>query len=239
MFWDDAAGRYITTVDSDGVRWDRGCTFLNMEAAVYGLAERSRVQRMYQWMEGESTASGAADTFSRYVFAPRVNTIDMGEWWYLNGAGVIPRQPYGTHLENGGAILYTTGFEIMSRAKFLGADNAYQRLSQVLARFWEPDRLCGGPPLYHGENTGWEVGTDLPFPEAGVAGVCAVYASRAGGASDRSSHRPQPPIGVATAPGPERPLPRADNDDHRDTRRGAGGVRRRGATRGAVRSRRR
>lgn len=175
-FWDDKAGRYVTTIDSDGVRWDRGCTFLNIEAAAYGVADQGQVGRMYEWMEQQPTSSGDADTFSRYLFAPRVNTIDMGEWWYLDGKGAIPRQPYGTHLENGGAILYTTGFDVIARAAYLGADNAYRRLSAVLGRFAEPDHLSGGPPLYHGENTGWEVGTDIPFPEAGVAGACAVYA---------------------------------------------------------------
>ncbi len=114
--------------------------------------------------------------YSAYRFAPRVNTLDCSGWWYLHGKAEIPSQPFGKHLENGGAILYTSGFDIMARARYVGADNAFQRLREILRRYEEPDRLCGGSPLCHGENNGWEVGTDIPFPESGIAPASFLYA---------------------------------------------------------------
>ena len=175
-FWNDAAGRYVGCIDENGVVRDYGFTYVNMEASVYGLPDKAQVERIYHWMEQERTWSGKIDTYSRFRFAPRANTIDCSDWWYLNGKAEIPSQAFDTHLENGGAILYTSGYDIMARAKHLGADNALRRLKAILARYEEPDRLCGGPPLRYREANGWQVGTDVPFPESGLVGASFLHA---------------------------------------------------------------
>lgn len=175
-FWSDEAGRYIGTIDVDGNPWDFGFTYVNLEAMAYGLASKEQAARIYHWMEAEPTASGQPDTYSAFEFAPRVNTSNDEEWWYLGGHGVIPPQPFGTHIENGGADFYTSGFDLMARARLMGADNALERLSAILDRFWLPDRLAGGAPLFRGENPGWQVGTELPFPESGLVGAGILYA---------------------------------------------------------------
>lgn len=175
-FWDDRVGRYIGCIDRLGQRHDCGFTYVNMEALAYGLGSPAQARRVYHWMETEPTQGGKSDTYSRYRFAPRVTTLDCSKWWYLEGKAEIPSQPWGTHRENGGAILYTSHFDILARANLLSADNAFRRLQEILARYREPDRLCGGSPLYHGENNGWEVGTDVPFPESGLAPAAFLYA---------------------------------------------------------------
>lgn len=176
LFWNDKAGRYIGCIDKNGGVRDYGFTYVNMEAATYGLPDKSQVERIYHWMEHEKTSSGKTDTYSRFRFAPRANTIDCKDWWYLNGKAEIVAQEFDTHLENGGAILYTSGYDIMARAKYLGADNAFKRLREILARYEEPDALCGGSPLRYGVNNGWQVGTDQPFPESGIAPASFLYA---------------------------------------------------------------
>ena len=176
LFWNDKAGRYIGCIDKNGVVHDYGFTYVNMEAATYGLPNADQVQRIYHWMEHDKTASGKTDTYSKYRFAPRVNTIDCKDWWYLNGKAEIPSQDYDTHLENGGAILYTSGYDVMARAKYLGADNAFKRMQEILDRYEEPDALCGGSPLRYELNNGWQVGTDVPFPESGLAPASFLYA---------------------------------------------------------------
>lgn len=57
-FWDDEAGRYIGTIDVDGLAHDYGFTFLNTEAMTYGLASEEQAHRIYHWMENEPTSSG-------------------------------------------------------------------------------------------------------------------------------------------------------------------------------------
>jgi hypothetical protein len=176
-FWDESAGRYIGCVDIHGNRHDYGFTYVNTEALAYGLGDAEKAKRIYHWMENEPTSTGKADTYF-FELAPRVNTLDCSGWWYLEGKGEIPSQPFDTHCENGGAILYTSFFDLMARHRWLGADNAYQRLWGILRRYDQPDRLCGGNPMYFGGKpyiNGWAVGTDIPFPESGLVPAFFLY----------------------------------------------------------------
>ncbi len=176
-FWNASAGRYIGCVDVHGNRHDYGFTYVNTEALAYGLGDPEKARRIYHWMENEPTATGKLDTYF-FEFAPRVNTLDCSGWWYLEGKAEIPAQPFDTHCENGGAILYTSFFDLMARHQWLGADNAYRRLRGILRRYDQPDRLCGGNPLYFGGKpyiNGWAVGTDIPFPESGLVPTFFLY----------------------------------------------------------------
>ncbi|MGB9876466.1 MAG: alpha-L-rhamnosidase N-terminal domain-containing protein [bacterium] len=168
-FWNNEAGRYIGCVDITGARHDYGFTYVNLEALTYGLGDEEKARRIFHWLDTDPS-----DTY-KYKFAPRANTIDCSGWWYLEGKAEIPAQKFDTHLENGGAILYTSFFDLMARAKYLGADNAFARLLAILDRYQKPDKLCGGPPLYYGENNGWQVGTDIPFPESGLVPCFFLY----------------------------------------------------------------
>ncbi len=174
-FWDDAKGRYISWVDSSGAKHDWGMTYVNTIAATYGLADQQQVKRMYDWMENQPTSSGTADTFTRWVFAPRSNTIACTEQ--------ANRLKYDEWCEDGGAILWTAFYELMSRAKYMGADNSWLRFKQILARYDMPDKLCGGNPMYRGEidNRGdgpygpGSVGLWGEFPESGLAPCAFLY----------------------------------------------------------------
>lgn len=193
-FWDEEAGRFIGCVDADGARHDYGFTFLNTEAAAYGLATPAMVRRIYRWMEEEPTASGQADTYSRWIFAPRSSTIfnpphgvynlsphlpdsPKGSWWHFGWRGT----DYEVQCQSGGAILYTSYYDVMARARHLGADNAWQRFRAVLDRYALPDHLSGGSPLFlgeqtqHGPNSG-NVGVEGEFPESGLVPSSFLYA---------------------------------------------------------------
>ncbi|MCL6520681.1 MAG: glycoside hydrolase family 116 protein [Armatimonadetes bacterium] len=187
-FWDQTKGRYVGCVDVDGVKHDYGFTFINLEAVAYGLADQAQVERIYCWMETEPTSSGKADTYSAWIFAPRANTIHnprrdepqepIPSWWYFGWAGT----DYGDQCQDGGAILYTSYYDLMARVKYLGADNAFKRFKEILDRYWMPDRLCGGSPLYRGEKTqggpggqAGSVGVEGEFPESGLVPCAFLY----------------------------------------------------------------
>lgn len=190
-FWDDKEGRFIGCVDKDGGRHDYGFTFVNLEAMYYGLASPEQVRRIYHWMENGRSSAGKQDIYSAWIFAPRANTIHDPEWdeqhpdskeggsvkawWHFGWHGTR----YGDQCQDGGAILYTSFFDLMARSTFLGADNAYDRWHQILARYRMPDRLCGGPPLSRGENpqqlNPGSVGLDIPFPESGLVPLWFLY----------------------------------------------------------------
>ena len=165
-FWDEGKGRYIGWIDAEGTRHDCGMTHLNMIAATHGLADADQVQRLYRWMTEEPTAAGVPDAFSRWLFAPRSNTLHCAEQ--------RDSYPYDEWCEDGGALLWTAYYEIVSRARFLGADDAWRRFKEILARYDLPDHLVGGNPLCRGETNNdtegrGSVGTWGAFPESGLA----------------------------------------------------------------------
>lgn len=174
-FWNDSRGRYVATVDVDGRTHDFGFSYVNLEALAYGLGDAAQARRIFAWLDEQRTDSGEQDAYERFIFAPQVTTSDCSAWWYLDGAGAIARPAYGTQQQNGGAILYTSGYDLWARAQYLGPDNAWARFQAILRR-WRLDHLCGGSPLARGENNGWQVGTDIPFPESGLAPVAVLYA---------------------------------------------------------------
>lgn len=67
----------------------------------------------------------------------------------------------------------------MNRSRTFGAENAWQRFQEILARYRMPDRLCGGSPLSLGEisqqEDGGAVGTDYPFAESGLVPLYFLY----------------------------------------------------------------
>ena len=210
VFWDENNGRFIGCVDIDGVKHDYGFTFVNLEALYYGLGDAQKARRIYHWMECEPTSSGKADTYSKFIFAPRATTIHNPMWgdkapsppdpqnltpntqnpspssllapppspppWWTYW---WPGTPYGDQCQDGGAILYTSFFDLMARTRHLGADNAWKRFMEIMDRYRMPDRLCGGSPLYRGEVSQQEapgaVGTDYPFPESGLVPLYFLY----------------------------------------------------------------
>ncbi|GGD62077.1 MGH1-like glycoside hydrolase domain-containing protein [Microbacterium murale] len=120
---------------------------------------------------------GPADIYSKWVFAPRSTTRRNSYWFFLTHLTT----PWGDEVQDGGAILYTSGFDVMARARYRGADDAWARMTAMLDRWSEPDHISGGSPLFRGEGTvnspgATSVGTDIPFPESGLAPASFLYA---------------------------------------------------------------
>ncbi|MHB8970305.1 MAG: glucosidase family protein [Pirellulaceae bacterium] len=172
-FWDTGAGRYISWIDVQGTRHDCGMTYVNTIAATHGLADAEQAGRMFRWMTDDPTAAGQPDTFSRWIFAPRSNTIHCSEQ--------RNKYPYDEWCEDGGAILWTAYYEIMARVRFRGADDAWRRFLEIVARYDMPDHLVGGNPLYRGElnnhnDCRGSVGVSGEFPESGLTPSVFLYA---------------------------------------------------------------
>jgi hypothetical protein len=121
---------------------------------------------------------GPADIYSKWVFAPRATTRRNSYWFFLSELTT----PWENQVQDGGAILYTSGFDVIARARYQSADDAWARLTAILDRWSDPDHLCGGTPLFRGESTvdsgtsSTSVGTDIPFPESGLAPASFMYA---------------------------------------------------------------
>lgn len=166
-FWSASNHRYISTVDSQGVARDHGITFVNTEAIACGLAEgntdsgRPRATWIYEWLNGTRQISGetaydiypTTATTSQPVgqsngVVMRVNTIDFARtgWWHDNGGSqaLSGNGKYGSHLENGGGILYTAYYDVMARVKMGDVQGAYGHMN-LMAREYAKDELNRDP----------------------------------------------------------------------------------------------
>ena len=176
-FWDPAKGRYVSTIDKTGKVWDFGSTFINLEALAYGLGDSLKAQAIFAWLDGARIIPGetsqGADIYA-WKFAPRANTLAIEStgppyWWEsLGGAiNVDGNAGWDRHLENGGAIFYTSYYDIIARIKYLGPDNALQRLNAIVAEF-EIDQLRRDPDT-------WKFGIIGEFPESGLVPCVLIY----------------------------------------------------------------
>lgn len=183
-----SASRFIACRDVDGVDHDFGYAGLNCWAVAAGLATQTQAEAIYQWLDnGKSRWPGGSwvdDIYDRFDFAPRGSTIynnlDHGSesWWRWETA------PWNI-IQNGGTSLHEAGYDIEARAKYLGGDDAWARLSTMLSRYADPDRMCMDTG-YYGEiaqggrpsgnwvygNVGWMF---AEFPETCVAGSAFLY----------------------------------------------------------------
>lgn len=120
---------------------------------------------------------GPADIYEAWGFAPRATTRRNDFWYTFGWSGVETR--FGDQVQDGGTSLYISGFDIEARAR-ISPDLAWQRLTAILDRVDDPDRLCGGGPLYRGEipqaMLPGQVGVDNPFPESGLVPAAALPA---------------------------------------------------------------
>lgn len=179
----DGASRYAGNVDADGKANDYGFTFLNTMAMEAGLASPTQTHAIYDWLDnGVSVGPNGEknhDIYAKWKFGARSSTV-FNPAWYSYKAG---HWPWNDQLQNGGADLYEAGYDIIARARFKGADDAWQRYTAMLARYAEPDRLSGGGRLWDGaavqggESGAGSVGVMFSeFPECGVAAASFLYA---------------------------------------------------------------
>lgn len=174
-FWNETKGRYIGCMGQDGLVRDYGFTFLNLEAIAYGLADRNKARRIYDWLDGgrliEGDTSQGADIYT-FRIAPRATTRAIESngppfWWFSLNGEITPDKnaAFGEHLENGGAIFYTSYYDIAGRALHLGSRSAFDRFKVILDEFKtdgllrDPDNNAGAP---------WKIGVIGEFPESGL-----------------------------------------------------------------------
>lgn len=181
-FFDEDAGRFVSTIDIDGQVWDFGLTFLNTEAIAYGLASPAQAEQILSWLDGDRIVAGDRSTgrdIYYYQVAPRANTIaieDAGKpYWWNDVGGAISLDnaaAWDEHLENGGFILYTAFYDILARHRTRGIDDAFARM-RAIAEEYAIDEIERRPLNSFGAN--WRLGTTGPFPESGLVPAAFVY----------------------------------------------------------------
>lgn len=178
-FWDDKAGRFVGTIDADGIPHDYGFTFVNLEAIHYGIATEEHAAEILEWISGERVVKGDTSTGAdiyNYRLAPRATTKRNVEWYSFAWTGP-ETLPFGGQVQDGGAVLGFSFYDIMSRIKTRGADDAWARLMEI--RAWDEEVAAyGGYRKYYGDGKGGTslqgggtaggVGIDFEFTESSM-----------------------------------------------------------------------
>jgi len=178
-FWNDRDGRFVGCIDADGVPHDYGFTFINLEAIQYGIANETNANRIMEWIAGdrevEADTSKGSDIYA-YRLAPRATTKRNVEW-YAHAWTDPETLPFGGQVQDGGAVLGFSFYDIMSRIKTLGSDDAWARLMEI--RAWDEEVAAyGGYRKYYGDGKGGTtlqgggtaggIGVDFEFTESSM-----------------------------------------------------------------------
>ena len=140
-FWSEETGRFVGGYSEADEKWyDLGYVMWNLEAIYYGIATEEQAKSIMDWISGERIVEkdqygSQGEDIYFFEFAPRVNTYSEEDRYDLsifNGSYANSECEYGvTQVQNGGAIMYVTFFDLMARMNTYGADNTYGRLNAI------------------------------------------------------------------------------------------------------------
>ena len=137
LFWKSGVGRFAGWQDLAGRFYDYGFTFVNLEAIHYGLATPEQSRSIFEWLDGKRTIEGDTSTGAdiyRWRFGARATTkrnIETYVWCWPKPEDI----PWGGQVQDGGAVLGFSYFDLMARLKIYGPDDAWLRLREILAWF--------------------------------------------------------------------------------------------------------
>ena len=179
LFWNRQDGRFIACIDSNGNKHDYGYTFLNLDAIWYDLANRGHARQIVDWISGRRIVAGDTSRgkdIYRWRFGPRATTRRNIEW-YGQGWWAPESLEWGYQIQDGGAVLGFTFYDLWARLQVLGVDDAWQRLMEILT--WEKEvHTEGGYRKYYeggkrgttlqGGGTCGGLGIDYEFHESSL-----------------------------------------------------------------------
>jgi hypothetical protein len=124
-FWNATEGRFVAGYASGEGRWyDYGYVAWNLEAIYYGIATEEQAEAIMNWLALEDQSK-----LYKYAFAPISNTV-TGDADMLNGE-YAARGDKWVNCQFGGAIMYTSFYDLMARIDTNGADDAFARLTEI------------------------------------------------------------------------------------------------------------
>lgn len=180
LFWDDETGRFYATIDLEGNPHPNANIMANLEILYSGIATEAHERSVLDWISGRRTVAGddaQGDEIYQYRFAPLISTKKNRDFllWYQR-----TDLPFGTELQDGGCVLMVSYFDLMTRCRIYGADNAWERLKQILDWYGEVRSEGGYKNYFHnrgltlqGEGDGGNIGITAEFFESQLP-MCAV-----------------------------------------------------------------
>ena len=142
-YYDTQKGRFIEGFNMHGDVVDYGSTIFNDMVVSAGMATKDQAKSVCAWINGDRIVEG--DNARGYLgdmedpdncgiydygFAPRVTTKKNFEQ-YTTGHASQANNLYGMSCQDGGAILFTSYYDLYARFITNGADDAFKRLSAI------------------------------------------------------------------------------------------------------------
>jgi hypothetical protein len=186
LFWNNDTGRFSACIDKEHRRYDYGYTFLNLDAIWYGLATGAHARSILDWIGGQRLVQGDTSQgpdIYHWRFGPRATTLRNVDWY---GQGWYSPQsiPWGGQVQDGGAVLGFSFYDLWARLEVLGPEDCWQRLTAILD--WEREvHAEGGYRKYYeggtrgttlqGGGTAGGLGIDYEFYESSLIPSIIVY----------------------------------------------------------------
>ncbi|MHC4378122.1 MAG: glycosyl hydrolase family 65 protein, partial [Planctomycetota bacterium] len=184
--FDPGPGRFVACIDAGGVPHDYGYTFLNLDAVRFGLANALQREQILSWLFAEREVEGDTSVgpdLYHWRFGLRTSSVRNVEWYspvWTDPAS----QPFGGQIQDGGAVLGFTYFELMERLRWRGVDDAFERYREVLGWYREVEGAGGFRPYYasprregtlQGCGTPGGLGLDCEFQEGRLIAAFAAH----------------------------------------------------------------
>lgn len=132
-FWNPATGRYGGWRTALNLLVDYGAVQANLEALAAGIPDSEAAASILDWLDGrrivEGDTSQGPDIYSRQ-FAPRANTRKNDFDWIWGWTGWTV--PFSDQVEDGGASLYTSFFDLAGRLRYGAANGAWTIWTRLL-----------------------------------------------------------------------------------------------------------
>ena len=142
-FFDVEKGRFIEGFNMHGNVVDYGSTIFNNMVVAAGMATKAQARQVVSWINGDRTIAGDDATgytgdpeeyldygIYDYEFAPRTTTLKNYDQ-YTAGHYTEANKAYAASCQDGGAILFTSYYDMQARLQAYGVDNAYERLKGI------------------------------------------------------------------------------------------------------------
>ena len=142
-FWSAETGRFVSGIRKDnGAIIDYGFTYWNEEALAAGIGTKEQRDSIMTWIDGTrsvNTDTSTGENIYFYEFAPRfstkANTLDYG--FYYTSPG------FSKQVQDGGAVICWSYYDLLARRDVLGKDNAFGRLKGIQS-WYEKVRAAEG-----------------------------------------------------------------------------------------------
>ncbi|MHB1462670.1 MAG: glucosidase family protein [Armatimonadota bacterium] len=196
QLWNPATKRYAGWRDIKAKLHDCGYTYINIEALARGLGDAEKARCIFNWLDHGKAQPvwkgghiGSTDIY-QLVVAPRANTIRIpNEEWdgfshvNRNAQGKDYIYAYGGLVEDGGTMLWMNYYDVLARLRWLDADHAYRKLTDMLYRCANDSRFLSFGKKGSGNWRSFTdfgehflaLGTNYDFPESGLAAMSMLY----------------------------------------------------------------